>query len=76
MSETTKLYAASVAGPYTALCGGGDNSSGSMEDCLTIAELAGGGYSVKDTKLGDDSPELRFSRGELLRAAAELPGLL
>ncbi len=74
MSEN--LYESTIAGPFKALCSGGDNSSGSMEDCLSFAELATGGYAVRDTKLGDESPELRFTKAELLNFAAQIPGLV
>ncbi|WP_441248971.1 DUF397 domain-containing protein [Kitasatospora sp. McL0602] len=62
-----------VAGPFTALCGGGDNSSGSMEDCMSVAALAGGiGYAVGDTKLGDASPQLRYTKAELVNGAHQI----
>lgn len=61
-----QIYAANVAGPFKALCGGGTDNDGSMEDCITVAPLEGGGYALKDSKLGDDSPELRFTKAEVL----------
>ncbi|WP_432743433.1 DUF397 domain-containing protein [Streptomyces sp. JH002] len=69
------LYDQVIAGPFHALCGGGEDSDGTMEDCLTLAELAGGGYAVRDTKLGDNSPELRFTKAELIAAAHRLAAL-
>lgn len=70
-----ELYKAEINGPFASLCSGGDNSSGTMEDCLSIAPLEGGGFAVRDTKLGNHSPELRFSFAELMGAAEQIPGL-
>jgi hypothetical protein len=71
MSEIENLYDRPIAGPFQALCGGGTND-GSMEDCLDVAPLQGGGYALKDTKLGDASPVLRFTKAELIAAAQKL----
>lgn len=67
------LYESPVKGEFAALCGGGTDNDGSMEDCLTIAELAGGGFAVRDTKPEGQSEgrELRFSEAELTSFAAE-----
>ncbi|WP_329368642.1 DUF397 domain-containing protein [Streptomyces sp. NBC_00669] len=59
------LYDSPVAGEFAALCGGGTDNDGSMEDCLTLAELAGGGFAVRDTKTAGEGRELRFSEAEL-----------
>ncbi|WP_405667996.1 DUF397 domain-containing protein [Streptomyces sp. NBC_00055] len=59
------LYDREVTGPFSVLCGGGDNKDGSMEDCLTVAELAGGGYAIGGTKPEDAGRELRGSRDEI-----------
>jgi hypothetical protein len=75
--DMTDLYDRDITGPFQALCGGGDNKDGSMEDCLEIAPLDGGGYAVRDTKLGDESPELRFDRAELINLGEKaIAGLL
>lgn len=67
------LYKAKVIGPYTALCGGGNDNDGSAEDCMNVAELAGGiGYAVADTKLGADSPVLRYTKAELVTGARQI----
>jgi hypothetical protein len=71
VSESENLYEKPVAGPFTALCGGGTND-GSMEDCLTIADLEGGGYALGDTKEEGKGRELRMSRSELVSAAQEI----
>ncbi|QMU72112.1 DUF397 domain-containing protein [Streptacidiphilus sp. P02-A3a] len=70
------LYERKVTGPFAALCGGNSDNSGSAEDCLSVAELEGGGYAVRDTKLGDGSPELRFTAAELTAAAEKIPGFV
>ncbi|MDH6132609.1 hypothetical protein P3T37_001994 [Kitasatospora sp. MAA4] len=62
MSEN--LYDRPVAGPFAALCGGGTND-GSMEDCISLAELTGGGYALGDTKPEGSGRELRMSREEI-----------
>jgi hypothetical protein len=71
MAEIEDLYAKPVAGPFAVLCGGGTDNDGSMEDCLTIADLAGGGYAVADTKPGGQGRELRFTADELTSFATE-----
>jgi hypothetical protein len=63
------LYGKHVNGPFKPLCGGGDNSDGTMEDCLAIAPLAGGGYALGDTKAAGAGRELRMSRDELVKGA-------
>jgi hypothetical protein len=66
---TTDLYDRKIEGPFSALCGGGQDNDGNMEDCIEIAPLVGGGYAVGDTKLQGDSPQLRFSEAELTKFA-------
>ncbi|MER6942471.1 hypothetical protein ABT294_00485 [Nonomuraea sp. NPDC000554] len=68
-ATTNNLYERPVEGPFKALCGGGDNSDGTMEDCLSIAPLSGGGYALGDTKAAGAGRELRMSRSELVNAA-------
>lgn len=65
MAEVEDLYAKPISGPFVALCGGGQDNDGSMESCMTIAELAGGGYAMGGNKPGDAGRELRFSAEEL-----------
>lgn len=72
MSEApaaTNLYEREVAGPFAALCGGGTDNDGNMESCLSIAELAGGGYALGDTKPEGKDRELRMSADEITRFA-------
>jgi hypothetical protein len=38
--------------------------------CVEVADLAAGGQAVRDSKLGDDSPVLRFGTAELSALAA------
>lgn len=69
------LYNAPLTGPYAKLCGGGTDNDGTMESCVGFQPVDGG-YELTDTKLGDNSPKLRFTRDELLNAAAKIPGLV
>ncbi|GLW05564.1 hypothetical protein Misp01_06940 [Microtetraspora sp. NBRC 13810] len=70
------LYEQVVAGPFKKLCGGGDNSDGTMEDCLTVAPLSGGGFALGDSKPAGAGRELRMSKVELTSfARAWLSGL-
>ncbi|MCC9310460.1 DUF397 domain-containing protein [Kitasatospora sp. RB6PN24] len=67
------LYEAKVVGPYTALCGGSTDNDGSAEDCMKVAELEGGiGYAVGDTKLGEGSPALHYTKAELVNGAKQI----
>lgn len=75
-SDTTDLYNRPLTGAYAKLCGGGQDNDGSMESCVGYQPLAGGGAEITDSKLGDDSPALRFTREELLNFAAQIPGLI
>ncbi|HTJ72791.1 MAG TPA: hypothetical protein VL551_34955 [Actinospica sp.] len=61
---STELYKQEITGPFAKLCGGGTND-GNMEDCVVAAPLEGGGLALRDSKLGEDSPELRFDFNEL-----------
>jgi len=38
--------------------------------CVEVADLAAGGQAVRDSKLGDDSPVLRFTTAQLSALAA------
>ncbi|MEV5607030.1 DUF397 domain-containing protein [Streptomyces sp. NPDC052225] len=62
---TTNLYERAVDGPFAALCGGGQDNDGNMEDCITIAQLAGGGYALGDTKPEGKNRELRMTASEI-----------
>ena len=64
MSEN--LYDKSIVGPFESLCGGNTDNNGDADDCVSVADLEGGGYAVRDAKLGEASPELRFTRDELI----------
>ncbi|MEU0120598.1 DUF397 domain-containing protein [Streptomyces albidoflavus] len=59
------LYDRQVAGPFASFCGGGTDNDGNMEDCLTIAELAGGGYALGDSKAEGAGRQLRMSAQEI-----------
>ncbi len=65
------LYGKKIAGPFAALCGGNTDNNGDADDCVTLADLEGGGFAIRDTKLGEDSPELRFTRDELMALGAK-----
>ncbi|MFE7464901.1 DUF397 domain-containing protein [Streptomyces sp. NPDC057499] len=54
-----------MSGPYSKFCGGGTDNDGNMEDCITIAELAGGGYVLGDSKPEGTGRELRMSASEI-----------
>ncbi|MFD7259286.1 DUF397 domain-containing protein [Streptomyces sp. NPDC059874] len=59
------LYEREVSGPYASFCGGGTDNDGNMESCITLAELAGGGYSLGDSKPEGQGRELRMSAAEI-----------
>ncbi|WP_428950935.1 DUF397 domain-containing protein [Streptomyces sp. cg35] len=63
--ETTELYDRPVTGEFAAFCG--DNSGDTMESCVTIADLGGGGFALRDSKLEGAAaqPELRMSADEI-----------
>jgi len=65
MAGQDNLYTREVVGPFAALCGGGTDNDGSMESCLTLAELAGGGYALGDSKPEGEGRQLRMSADEL-----------
>ncbi|MDR3081963.1 MAG: DUF397 domain-containing protein [Streptomyces sp.] len=67
--ETTELYQRPITGEFAAYCGG--NSGNDVESCVTVAELGGGGYALRDTKLDgqDEQPELRMSADEITKFA-------
>ncbi|MET8680024.1 DUF397 domain-containing protein [Streptomyces sp. NPDC004647] len=67
----TDLYKREITGPFVALCGGGTDNDGSMESCITVAELAGGGYALRGNKPEDKGRELRMSRDEMTGFARE-----
>jgi hypothetical protein len=67
------LYNVKITGPFTALCGGATDNDGSAEDCMMIAPLAGdAGYAMGDTKLGEASPVMHFSKDELVKGAQRI----
>ncbi|PZT76333.1 MULTISPECIES: DUF397 domain-containing protein [unclassified Streptomyces] len=59
------LYEQQVSGPYASFCAGGTDNDGNMESCLTLAELAGGGYSLGDSKPEGAGRELRMTAEEI-----------
>ncbi|KAA6220614.1 DUF397 domain-containing protein [Streptomyces albofaciens JCM 4342] len=59
------LYERQAVGPFAALCGGGDEGDDSMESCITVSELHGGGYALRDSKPEGAGRELRMSRDEI-----------
>lgn len=71
MSEN--LYESEITGPFAALCGGNTDNTGSGETCMSLAELAGGGYAIGDTKPeGAGREALRFTKEELIAGAQEI----
>lgn len=67
---TADMYEQEITGPFAKLCGGGNND-GNMEDCVLAAPIEGG-LALRDSKLGEDSPELRYSHAELLSLAEKI----
>jgi hypothetical protein len=64
------LYQSEITGPFAKLCGGGTDNDGDMESCVSLAQLRGGGFAVRDTKLPASSgQELRFTASELVALA-------
>lgn len=61
---STALYNRDLVGPYDYMCNT-DGSNTSMESCLGVAELAGGGYSITGNKPEDSGRELRGSLDEM-----------
>lgn len=70
-NDTPAIYDEPVEAPFAKLCGGGTND-GNMEDCVLAAPLPDGGLAIKDSKLGDASPELRFDAEELKALGAAI----
>lgn len=68
-NDSTNIYERVVEGPFAIFCGGGSDDD-SMEDCLSIAEVKGGGFALRDTKTEGEGRELRGSVTEI-RAFAE-----
>ncbi|MCX4799658.1 DUF397 domain-containing protein [Streptomyces sp. NBC_01242] len=62
---STNLYEREIDGPFSALCGGGQDNDGNMESCISIADLGGGGYALGDTKPEGAGQQLRMSEGEI-----------
>lgn len=46
--------------------------SGSGNACVEVADLVAGGQAVRDSKLGDDSPVLWFTTGQVAALAADV----
>ncbi|MFJ7267234.1 DUF397 domain-containing protein [Streptomyces sp. NPDC099050] len=67
----SNLYEKAIEGPFIALCSGGDNGSDSMESCITVSDLVGGGYALRDSKPEGQGQELRMSRAEITGFARE-----
>ncbi|MEU9044068.1 DUF397 domain-containing protein [Kitasatospora sp. NPDC048343] len=61
----SNLYESEIVGPFAALCGGGTDNDGTMESCISVAELSGGGYALGDTKPEGAGRQLRMSREEI-----------
>ncbi|RKR87901.1 uncharacterized protein DUF397 [Micromonospora pisi] len=67
MAEKVNLYEVDATGVnLRKLCGGGINNL-SMESCVAAAILPGNpdAVTIGDSKLGADTPTLRFTRQEL-----------
>ncbi|MFF4168640.1 DUF397 domain-containing protein [Streptomyces sp. NPDC001744] len=58
------LYESEITGEFAALCGGAGGTS-NAESCLTLAELAGGGYALGDSKPEGAGRQLRMSEAEI-----------
>ncbi|GGN47069.1 hypothetical protein FHR83_007491 [Actinoplanes campanulatus] len=58
---------------FAGRCGGNGLT---LEGCVSAAEIPGspGTYAIRDTKLGEDSPTLRFSKQELDDFMASIAG--
>jgi hypothetical protein len=67
--DATEMYQRPITGEFSAFCGG--NSGNDVESCVTVAELDGGGYALRDTKLAGqaEQPELRMTADEITRFA-------
>ncbi|THA72482.1 DUF397 domain-containing protein [Streptomyces sp. A0642] len=65
---STNLYDRSVEGDFSYLCNG-NGTEESMESCLSLAQLNGGGYAIRDTKAEGAGRELRGTSSELLSFA-------
>ncbi|MGW0734285.1 DUF397 domain-containing protein [Streptomyces sp. NPDC002851] len=66
---SSNLYDREVTGPYATLCGGGTDNDGTMESCITLAELHGGGYELGDSKPEGAGRALRMSAEEITKFA-------
>lgn len=71
MSDSANLYEREIKGEFAALCGGGTDNDGSMESCISVAELQGGGYALGDTKPEGAGRELRMTKDEITAFAAK-----
>jgi len=61
------LYDIDLTGvTYARQCGGNTGDAPTGESCIEYAEIPGmpGAYAVRDSKLGPDSPVLRFDADE------------
>ncbi|WP_327385093.1 DUF397 domain-containing protein [Streptomyces sp. NBC_01207] len=67
VNGTESLYGREVAGAYAKFCGG--NSGNTGESCMQIADLAGGGFSLTDSKPEGAGRELRMSEDEVVSFA-------
>jgi hypothetical protein len=65
------LYERPVAGDFSFLCNG-NGTEENMESCLSLAQLAGGGYAIRDTKDEGAGRELRGTAEELLSFAQHI----
>lgn len=66
MENKTNPYMDEVVGEFRAFCGGGNDKDGNMEDCISMADLKGGGFALRDTKSEGAGMELRGSEAELI----------
>ncbi|GAA2947988.1 DUF397 domain-containing protein [Kitasatospora cinereorecta] len=66
-ADGDSLYERPVSGAYSKFCGG--NSGNDVESCMQIADLAGGGYSLTDSKPAGAGKELRMTEDELVAFA-------
>ncbi|MFJ1700427.1 DUF397 domain-containing protein [Streptomyces sp. NPDC088252] len=74
MTATTpnsSLYSRPVEGEFSYLCNG-NGTEENMESCLSLAQLNGGGYAIRDTKAEGAGRELRGTSTELLNFAQHI----
>jgi hypothetical protein len=62
------LYDRPIEGEFSYLCNG-NGTEETMESCLSLARVEGGGFALRDTKAAGAGQELRGTATELLNLA-------